>query len=144
MVFSYGQSGTIKLEIKKAPARAGAFSAPRRRSVTKSFIYNILAVSPMIAIFWRNQCHLSEITYLPHKPLRQDNVLKGLRGCVLPRNEGDNNAWTVCGRPSFISWDVACGTSRLRYRETGYLFCSLFFFTSLPKHIESRTWDGAL
>ena len=51
VVFSYDQSGTIKLEIEKAPATAGAFSVPDTVRASKSFIGNILAVSPMVAIF---------------------------------------------------------------------------------------------
>jgi hypothetical protein len=51
VVFSYAQSDTIKLEIEKAPEPAGAFSVPETSRVSKSFIGNILAVSPMGAIF---------------------------------------------------------------------------------------------
>jgi hypothetical protein len=50
-VFSYGQSCTIKLEIKKAPATAGAFSVPHTRNASKSFADRNLAISPMVAIF---------------------------------------------------------------------------------------------
>jgi hypothetical protein len=48
-VFSYGQSCTIKLEIKKAPATARAFSVSKQTVVCKSFADRILAVSPMVA-----------------------------------------------------------------------------------------------
>jgi len=41
----------IEIEIKKAPATAGAFSVSSTSTASKSFIDNILAVSPMIAIF---------------------------------------------------------------------------------------------
>jgi hypothetical protein len=51
VVFSYGQSGIIKLEIEKAPAPAGAFSVSSTIHASKSFISNILAVSPMVARF---------------------------------------------------------------------------------------------
>jgi hypothetical protein len=50
-VFSYGQSCTIKLEIEKAPATAGAFSSLKQATAGKSFAGKNLAVSPMVAIF---------------------------------------------------------------------------------------------
>jgi hypothetical protein len=49
VVFSYGQSGTIKLEIKKAPATAGAFAVSKQTATSKSFAGTNLAVSPMVA-----------------------------------------------------------------------------------------------
>jgi hypothetical protein len=49
VVFSYGQSYIIELEIKKAPATAGAFSVSSTSTASKSFAGTNLAVSPMVA-----------------------------------------------------------------------------------------------
>jgi hypothetical protein len=49
VVFSYGQSYIIELEIKKAPATAGAFSVLETATASKSFTGRNLAASPMIA-----------------------------------------------------------------------------------------------
>jgi hypothetical protein len=51
VVFSYAQSSIIELEIKKAPATAGAFSIFNASTASKSFAGTILAVSPMVAGF---------------------------------------------------------------------------------------------
>jgi hypothetical protein len=51
VIFSYGQSYIIEIEIKKAPAHAGAFSVSNTDAASKSFAGNILAVSQMVAIF---------------------------------------------------------------------------------------------
>jgi hypothetical protein len=49
VIFSYDQSYIIELEIKKAPATAGAFSASNQAAAGKSFAGKNLAVSPMVA-----------------------------------------------------------------------------------------------
>jgi hypothetical protein len=49
VVFSYGQSDIIELEIKKAPATVGAFSVSNTSTASKSFTGTNLAASPMVA-----------------------------------------------------------------------------------------------
>jgi hypothetical protein len=51
VVFSYGQSGKIELEIEEAPAKPPGLFHLRHNNANKSFVWPILAVNPMIAGF---------------------------------------------------------------------------------------------
>jgi hypothetical protein len=51
VIFSYAQSDIIELEIRKAPATAGALSSLKQATAGKSFAGTILAVSPLLAQF---------------------------------------------------------------------------------------------